>query len=191
MKPAAIKELLEKFYEGATSEQEEQMLRDYFSQENVHGSLVGEKLYFDTLTSAKDEKLDESFDEALFSKLVDEKPKKSIRIRLYSISAIAATLAILITIWFGTDLLRSKELYGTINDPKIAFVETKKVLDEVSKKMNQGLKPAKETVTKVEKNVQKAGEVKKMDNALKKTEGLKKINETMDSFNKVYVSFGG
>jgi hypothetical protein len=193
MSPKDIENLVEKFFSGETSEMEEARLRALVKADDLPDHLTDVRLYFEAMDSQQEEMLDNSFEDDLFS-IIESRGSKPVKRRwIYRVASVAAAILILISIWFGTDLFDPKPAYGTIDDPVMAFQETKKVLDEVSKKMNKGLKPAKKTVDKVEDNVKKAGEVKKIDNALKKTKEINKLDKASDflkSFNKVYVDYG-
>ena len=185
--------MIEKFYAGETTLEEEQQLRDHLHREGAasHYPELYEQMTLNDRFA--DEKLPDAFDELLLKKIAEDTKSPWLRISNPWVTGVAATILILVTIWFGTDLLQPKEVFGTIDDPKLAFNETRKVLDEVSKKMNQALTPAKKTVDKVENNVQKAGELKKMNEALQKTKGMDKLENASDllkSINKVYIKIG-
>lgn len=193
MKPADINQLIEKFYAGETSVQEETQLRDYFEQANIPANHLSAKLHFIAANQLAEEEMGEDFEENLMSQLVDEKPVSIIKIWTYRLTSAAAIILLMLAIWFGTDLLQPKEVYGTITDPKLAFAETQKVLDEVSKKMNKGLQPAKKTVDKVEDNVKQAGKIKKINSALKQAKKVNKYEEASEllkSMSKVQVRIG-
>lgn len=193
MNPKDIDKLVEKFFSGETTEREEAQLRAYVFSNEIPEHLLDLKKYFEAMDGLGAESIDQGFDERLFAKIDDSESKTPIRRFPYRLMSVAATVLILIALWFGSDLFQPKEVYGTIDDPVIAFQETKKALDEVSKKMNKGLTPAKKTVDKVEDNVQKASEVKKINKALEKTKNINKLDKTSDflkSFNKVYVDYG-
>lgn len=193
MDPRDIDKLVEKFFSGETTGMEEAQLKAFIRMNEVTENLLEIKHYFDVMDRLGEESLDEAFDDRLFSRIETKEARPQIRRWTYRITSVAAAVLLLISIWFGKDLFQPKQVYGTINDPVIAFQETKKVLDEVSKKMKKGLTPAKETVDKVEENVKKAGEIKKINNALKKTRNINKLekaSEFLRSFNKVYVEYG-
>ncbi len=193
MIPAKLQDLIEKFYAGETTEQEEDQLKAYFNLADSSKDLAREKEYFMAMNSLKTKELDDTFEKELFKQINDEKPGRKLKVWGYSLSAVAATITIFLLVWFGTDILNPGEVYGTINDPHLAFAETQKALDEISKKMNKGLKPAKKTVDKVEENVKKTGEVKKLNKALEKTKSFQKIDEASEllkSFSKVYINYG-
>jgi len=193
MTPAELKKLIEKFYKGETSEVAENSLRDWFQREDISEEFSAESEYFRTMYKLKEESLGASFEEDLLQKIKSEKLPKVIRFWPLGISSIAATIMIFLAIWFGTDLLNSNEVYGTIKDPQIAFHESQRILEEVSKKLDKGLKPAQKTVEKVEENVKKTGEINKLNEAIKKAKPIHKIDnasELLKSFNKVYVNYG-
>ena len=193
MNPKDINKLTEKFFSGETNEKEEAQLRAYVFSNEIPEQLLNLKKYFEAMDGLGAESIDHGFEERLFAKIDGSDSKTSIRRLPYRLISLAATVLILIALWFGSDLFQPKEVYGTIDDPVMAFQETKKALDEVSKKMNKGLTPAKKTVDKVEDNVQKASEIKKINKALEKTKNINKLDKTSDflkSFNKVYVDYG-
>ena len=193
MKPGTIEQLIEKFYAGETSPAEEEQLKAYLLGDNIPEHFHTLKAQFGLMDAMSREQLPADFDDLLMNKLQKESGKKVNHTFTWWMSGVAATILILIAFWFGTDLLQPKEVYGTINDPGLAFVETKKVLDDVSKKLNKGLTPAKTTVDKVESGVQKAGELKEINKALEKAKKIDKMENASDllkSLNKVYIRIG-
>ena len=168
MKPAKLDLLIEKYYAGETSTAEEKELKEYLLSEDIPKSYLELKEQFEIMDLMSDAQLTDDFDAKLMQTISREKKGSKTFIGSFWVSGIAATVLLLITIWFGTDLFHPKAVYGTITDPELAFNETKKVLDEVSKKMNKGITPAKKTVTKVESSVKQAGEIKKINTALEK-----------------------
>lgn len=194
MKVQDIKLLIEKFYNGETSKHEEQLLKDYFDQKDIPEKFLDTKEYFNFLQKEAALELDDTFDEKFFKKAgLDEHSTNSKRIWMYRISGIAATILVFVLVWFGTELFHPKEVYGTISDPAIAFLKTQKAMDEVSKKMNKGLKPVEKTVKTIDDNAKKVGELKKMNKALENTKSIHKIDKASDllkSVSKVYISYG-
>ena len=191
MKVQDIKLLIEKFYNGETSRNEEQLLKDYFEQKDIPEQFSDTKEYFNFLQKEAALELDDAFEEKFFKEAEHKTNNK--RIWMYRISGIAATILVFVLVWVGTELFQPKEVYGTISDPAIAFLETQKALDEVSKKMNKGLKPAEKTVKSIDNNAKKIGELKKLNKALENTKSIHKIDKASDllkSVSKVYISYG-
>lgn len=193
MKQATLDCLIEKYYEGKTSLQEEQQLRGFFQKEDLPESLLAAKEYFMATDLISIEELSVDFEQQLMDKIKHENNSSKWKINTYWFSGIAATVLLFLAIWLGPELIQPKEVYGTITDPEIAFAETKKVLGEVSEKMIKGMKPAKKTVEEVEKNVGQLGKIKKVNNAFKKTEKLNRLDEAgelLKSFTKVIILSG-
>lgn len=192
MTPAELRQLADKFFEGETSADEEKTLRGQLQKMELPDDLTYLKDYFSTMEEASADGLDESFDKNLMEKLSFDEKKVSRRL-IYTWAGIAATIILLLGFWFGPGLMNTKEPYGTIHDPAVAFSESRQILDEVAEKMKKGIKPAKKTVDKVESNLQKTRQVKKLDEALEKAKPLHKIDdasELLKSFSKIEVVYG-
>jgi hypothetical protein len=141
-----IEELLEKFYNGETSLEEERKLQWYFQTHDVPMHLRPDaELFRSNYKRSIDEDAPELTEK--LAKLLDEQDKKLrflIPVRsLRWISAIAASVIILLSLWicFGRDSIRNHTKFAdTFNDPKIAYQESMKALLLVSEKLNEGTK---------------------------------------------------
>ena len=127
-----IEELLEKYFEGNSNEQDEQKLRAYFAQENIAPHLVPYTPIFvffekeQTLQSNKEFKLESAV------------KNKSFKRYSYSIAA-SLILAVGAGIFVYTNNFRSHaDDLGSFNDPKKALQETQKALSLLSKHVNTG-----------------------------------------------------
>jgi len=194
MKLYEIEKLIEKFYGGETTRKEEELLRAYLNQENIPKQFQADKAYFELLKEEKELKLENSFDDKILQSIdFKEDSSNTIKMWSYRLSGLAAIILVFVMVWFGTDLLQPREVYGTISDPSLAFFETQKVLGEVSKNINKGLQPAEKTVKKIDENVKRVEELKKMNQALEDTKNIRKIDRASDllkSISRVYVSYG-
>ncbi len=127
-----IEELLEKYFEGNLSENEEQLLKTYFSQEIVAEHLQKYKPLFGFFVK---EKLSESTRNFTWNEKQNSKKSRNITI------GIAASLLIVIgtgIFMFSNDQPTTQEDLGTFNDPKVALQETQKALSLLSKHVNTG-----------------------------------------------------
>ncbi|WP_432671567.1 hypothetical protein [Flavobacterium sp. SM2513] len=132
MELSKIEELLEKYFEGNLNEEDEQILKIYFSQDNVVSHLQQYKPIFGFFAEAKQIKSKKKF------VLNDVRNRRNNR-RL-SIS-IAASLLIAMGAGFFmyTNYYPSnQDDLGTFDDPEIAFLETQKALSLLSKHVNTG-----------------------------------------------------
>ena len=93
-----IEQLLERYWRCETTLQEEEILRSFFSQEDVPVALLA----YRDLFVAQREVLDESFDERMLAMVDEQKPVKPIvitmRQRLMPLFKAAAVVAIILTL---------------------------------------------------------------------------------------------
>lgn len=138
--------LLEKYYSGNTSLEEEQLLKDYFKADKIPYNLLPEKDIFNCFSHEDiDDLPGKNFEQKLIEIIESEAntnlKKKKTRF-LYNTLRIASTITILfvsfIIINKNTNLFNSSGL-SEIKDPEIAFAETKKTLLLISRNMNIGL----------------------------------------------------
>ncbi len=147
-----LTQLLEAFYDGTTTIEEEQELYQYFTSADVPEELEAEKRVFlglYNLSADDDIEVPSSLSNKLSSLIDDlsekEKPKRrSIMIR--RVSAIAASLLLLISV--GLFILNDRHphsvLADTYTDPEEAYIETQKTLQLISSTLNDGMKPLKQ-----------------------------------------------
>ncbi len=148
---------------------------------------------FDTLRSQfqimdkifdSEDVLDNSFDEKILKEISHSDMGNTKKYSMRGIlSGIAATMLILISIWAASSLLSPKEVYGTVTNPHVAFAETKKALEKVSRNVKKGITPATKSIKKAETGLEKS----------KKVNNIKKLNNTsllLISMTKVTVKYG-
>ncbi|WP_062057888.1 hypothetical protein [Aquimarina longa] len=124
MELSNIEKLLEKYFEGETTISEEKELKVYFTRETVPSHLEKYKDLFQyfseesTIMAAKDLKF--------------KRNKKS----KYAWVGVAASVVLIVGIFLTQPTI--SEPKDTFEDPEIALQETKKILNMVSKYMNEG-----------------------------------------------------
>jgi hypothetical protein len=142
MKEEKLKELLERYYNGDTTSEEEYLLKEYFSGNNILPGYEAEKEIFryysaDEKATAPSGNLESRILEAI--DILEEKQKLKNaffeRNRLIILS-VAASLLILIGSYYF--FLYKTEPKDTYNDPQIAYAETKQILYDISVKLNRG-----------------------------------------------------
>ncbi len=146
MNTGEIKRLLEKFYNGETTEAEEALLKEFFSGENIPGEFADERELFRFFAkSASIPEPSPGFEEKIISELdsVDRESKKSGQRRIYGIlTGIAAGIALLAGSYYV--FIHQPQPRDTYSDPQLAYAETMKILYNVSVRLNTGtnaLKP--------------------------------------------------
>jgi hypothetical protein len=142
-----IRLMLEKFYRGDTTLEEERRLQQYFASTAVPEEMIPDKELFEAFDDGSDsvEVPDDLNDKILNSiDLMDRKETRTRRITMYSLSGLAAGLLVLIAVYlfFLRDdtrpLIASNEMVDTYEDPIKAYEEAKKTLVYVSNKLNTG-----------------------------------------------------
>lgn len=168
MEVEEIERLLAKFYEGNTSEQEEEVLKEAFRTEEVPGHLQRDKRLF--LSFSCQEADMEHIPAGLADKLnrmIDEKADEEQRFfhrnktkrNWYWVGGIAATLLLLIGIGYGT--IYKKDMcqptpQDTFSNPEDAYKALQATLIEVSTNLNKGIEQVEATrldITKVNQEI--------------------------------------
>ena len=146
MEENKLKELLNRYYDGVTSPEEELELKTYFSGNNVLPGYEAEKEIFSYYSGMEkiivpfadfEMRIIKSVDDLERIKLINNKRKRYI-----TLFSVAATILIMIGSWFF--FLREREPADTFSDPSLAYAETMRILTNVSVKINMGkeaLKP--------------------------------------------------
>lgn len=159
-----IRELLDRYYDGNTTETEEMTLRAYFTQEdNIPADLEADRLMFNNITASPEQEIPEGLNERLLAK-IDEwnaaekaatKTRKRIRIpRLGVITGIAASLIVLISI--GICLQQPTTPTAIEPTPEEAYAQTEKALrifaNAIDKSMEQ-IETVEKTSAKVNRQI--------------------------------------
>ena len=142
MKEEELKRLIEKYYKGTSTEEEEIILQEYLKSDNIPDGYEAEKVIFSYYESQVDIPEPAPDFETRILKGIEGSDQKIYRKRfrrliLPFISA-AASILILISSYFY--FFNRNITEDTFSDPKIAYAETIKILTEVSVKLNQGTK---------------------------------------------------
>lgn len=146
-----IEQLIERYWNCETSPEEEQILRSFFSQEDVPAHLLRYKDLFSFENKEKEIGLSEDFDRKLLAEI--EKPTvKARRISLYRrmMPMFKAAAAIAIVVLLGKAVQSSfnsgdnagqqmtQSYRETYSDPKQAYEHVSSALKIVSETMNEG-----------------------------------------------------
>lgn len=145
-----IQLIIEKYFEGKTTLEEEQLLKNYFQNEDISEEHLPYLSYFQFLENEQNIKLSDDFETQLFKKIEANESRGKIRNLRFKIVRIAAAFLLLMAAWFAfEEITRPKEIDWAkyeIKDPQKAFETTKAALTFASKKLNSGTnKAAKQT----------------------------------------------
>jgi len=151
MNRGELDRLIERYYNGESTEEEERTLRELFQSDDAPEGYDAEKaafVYYESAGNIPAPSFD--FESGIMSSIdaTDQKPVTAGLRRLFLpyLSA-AATVLILIGSWFF--FIHRSDEEDTFTDPKIAYAETMKILLDVSAKMNRGA-AALEPVRKID-----------------------------------------
>jgi len=143
MKKEELDSLLEKYYNGISTESEEAVLRAYFSGDSVPEEYAGEKLIFGYFSSEVEvPEPSVGFESSIIGVVNGLAIKPQVKFagfRKYLMPAMGAAAGLLILAGTFFFFNRSVETNDTFSDPQLAYAETMKILREVSEKMNKGL----------------------------------------------------
>jgi len=142
-----IRKMLERFYRGETTLEEERLLREYFSSARVPEELLADRDLFRSLEpSGNFVTVPDSLNRKILE-VIDKQEKKEVRTRrisVFALSGLAAGLLVVIALYVGyfrvdqTVQMASSQITDTYNDPQDAYEEAKRTLSYVSAKLNTG-----------------------------------------------------
>ncbi len=139
-----IHQLLDKYWDGLTSLEEEAQLRQYFRSGQVADDLKVFQPVFQYFSAERQQSLSTDFDAKLLARLASTQQPPAVRRRLLPLLARAAAIALIICTavwWLSQQSLQPQqqavnwELYEE-EDPQKALQEVQKALRLISKKMN-------------------------------------------------------
>jgi len=141
-----IRKLLERFYLGETSLEEEKMLQDYFSSSSIPEELLPDRDLFRSMRNAAESvAVPEGLNQKILN-VIDLQERKVVRTRrisVFSLSGLAAGLLIFIALYAGyfkadSRTAMAQEMTDTYENPQDAYEEAKRTLAYVSAKLNTG-----------------------------------------------------
>lgn len=152
MKEEELKRLVEKYYNGESSEEEENTLKDFFRKNNVPKGYEAEKEIFSYYTGLEDIPEPSIDFEARILAGIDasERVTGSQKTKRYIISVMSAAAGLLLLAGSYFFFVKKSETADTFTDPKIAYAETVKILRDVSFQLNHGARVL-EPVSKINK----------------------------------------
>lgn len=142
-----IRQLLDRYYDGQTSECEEQVLKDYFLQDDVPPQWATDQRLFRQLYGADmpavdglEQRLSRQIDS--WNRVEKTANRRTRTVGLRWIAGIAASL-LLFAIGLLVDRQQKQAQYAvqqdTFDDPRDAYAETQKALRKFSESINKGL----------------------------------------------------
>jgi hypothetical protein len=142
---AEIRKLLDRFYTGETTLEEEQILQDYFSSTSIPEELMPDRDLFRSLGTSDSVAVPEDLNQKILD-VIDQQEKKVVRTRrisVFSLSGLAAGLLVVIALYMGyfradRPGMLAHQLTDTYENPQDAYEEARRTLAFVSAKLNTG-----------------------------------------------------
>ncbi len=176
-----IKTLLENYFKGQTTLQEERELGDYFSAGSVDTELLPYREQFVLFRAMQQQEPAGPDFEGRLSELIDAQEEKILpgqRISTVFRWAAAATIAILLGAGAYLVLERqSGRQRDTYSDTNLAYAEVQKTLMYVSYKMNQGMKSLS-AVSKINAGAESLKKLEKLDTGMEMLNMVSIINNS-------------
>lgn len=149
MESNELKKLVERFYEGQTTEQEEKLLQDYFLGGDVSPEWAVEQQLFKQLYQADvpvPEYLERQLSQQIdgWNKIEKLSERKARMFTLRWIVGVAAGLLLLFSVGLLVHFQQKEDEIAAqreiVNNPQDAYAETEKALLKFSNTINKGLK---------------------------------------------------
>lgn len=140
MNEEELNRLIEKYYNGESTEEEEKTLREYFNENNIPESYEAEKDIFGYYTAAGEVPEPSSGFVAGILTGIDaaDAKRRSQKIREYIFPLLSAAAGLLILAGSYFFFVHRSGTGETFKDPEIAYAETIKILMDVSSRLNKG-----------------------------------------------------
>lgn len=179
-----MKALLEKYYSGDTSIEEEKILKNYFERDDINKEFIADKDIFLYNIQEKSHLNDiPDISDQIWSNIekheevIQNKKRKSIN---YTMLRVAASIIIIVGIFF---LLKDQihndtnniKFADTFDTPEQAYQETKKTLLLVSELLNKGTSHL-EPIQKMEEGTKKLDPLMSFSSGLRELDPIMKYN---------------
>ena len=140
-----LRQLLDKYYEGTSSSQEETILISLLNDDNLPDEFAADRRMFDLLREEREiPQPDNGFEGRIMGaidKFENERHTVSLKRTIYSVVSVAASLLIVVISYF---IIYENRPVDTFDDPILAYNETMRVLQDVSMNLNKGSRAIEE-----------------------------------------------
>lgn len=137
---SVLKDLLDRYYEGQSSEEDEKKLVEMMQRDDLPEEFLEDRTIINGLFSHDEIPEPSMHLESKIRTAIDES-EKNIKTyigksKLYSLVSVAASIIIILSFWF---ILHDRTgLKDTYEDPRLAYNQTVEVLYRVSENLNRG-----------------------------------------------------
>lgn len=178
MKYKAINQLIEKYFEGLTTLEEEALLREYFEQEEIPEEWQSIRPLFKHYKNVS--LADKSF-EATFDKQLANQKSEIKKTFLWPI--VAAVAAISILFFSLIDFNQTTKIEDTFSDPAEAYAQATKALQFMGVKLSDGMSPTVKAGNKLDQGIAQIERLRWINTGIEKTSQLGEIDKTRNLLN--------
>jgi len=132
-----IEELLDKYYNGETTLEEERQLGQFFHQDSVPDSLKDEQVKFRFFASALNDGMPAEPDMPISNEIMAKRRPFTV-FKVASGLAAGVLLVLGLNFYFRTNTTTTLRNTSEIKDPQLAYAQTKHALLLISGKLNKG-----------------------------------------------------
>jgi hypothetical protein len=140
MNEEELKRLIEKYYSGESTEEEETALREYFMNNTVPEGYETEKQIFSYYAESEDiHEPSPDFESRIIAAVeASEERIRSEKLKKYLLPLLSTAAGLMIVAGSYFYFVDKAKQQDTFSDPEIAYAETIKILRSVSAQMNRG-----------------------------------------------------
>jgi len=151
-----IKQLLERYYDGSTSEADERRLRVYFAGDNVADDLTADKDMFLSLSGEGNVSVPDDLGDRISNGIDkwDALEKRRRRFTFRAVLSLAASLAVLMAI--GVWFMQQPKTTGQQLSPEEAYAQTEKALQIFARALDKsvdGIETVDRTTEKINSQI--------------------------------------
>ncbi len=183
-----IKKLAEKYYNSQTSLKEERKLKELlFASEELPEELVLLKAEFVALDELAAEHLDDSFDLKVMNTITGNQKGeedngmfvfdfRTKRISLvYKLSAVAAAILVLLTVWTTGDFFTSKKVMFDNQKSLLAYQQASRALEILAVNFDKGMSQTRQAVKPINKGLDALGNVEMINKGINTLRPVEKL----------------
>lgn len=139
METTKIKALLQKYFEGETSPEEEALLTDYFNSGNIDESLQEYTQFFEGISKLAGNNRDRALESDIMDYILENETKEKSKYRWLWQTVTGVAASVIIVLGGFLYYQQQKSFDDTFKDPDEAYAYAVKTLGYVSGKYNKGL----------------------------------------------------
>lgn len=178
--------LIEKYFEGLTTIEEEALLKSFFASGSFPEEMKPVASMFGYFEVEKEVKLSRDFTDDFIRETENKQviPFYQNRRFWYYFSGVAASIILMVSLFIENQNSPKKSKY-TSQEAQQAYFQTKKTLAYISSKLNAGVKPLDE-IGKIEENAKRIAQLSKFNQSINKVNNtVGKMESGVDNLSKL------